>query len=218
MKSLNMSDKVRLVIIRHGNCDNCGLSNYGRNEIEELSFTLQENKISPDIIITSPTERTKQTTSILSASFNNSAQIIEKDLFFYQSDSPSEIKQFLSEIPKNKKSIFVSGHAETVNSFTYHTLNHRDCAKLLSMIEEDKYSEYLSGAKNSLITSASTGDALILETDKTENLADAEWNLFGYIKNGKTYLASDINYTPNLPGHKKHLNVDFPILIYNFVA
>lgn len=84
------------------------------------------------------------------------------------------------------------------------------------MIEVEKFDAFLSGNADYMRTSASTGDALILEAKRkdNQNLVDAKWDLHGYIRKGKFYSADKINFVLNLPVEKMDMEKDFPILTF----
>lgn len=209
-------NELYLIVLRHGDCESNGLTEHGREQIVDVAKLLKELGAKPDIIVTSTTARTRESSKILREHFNSIAAEREQHLFFERADSREEITDLLTSLPKTSKTIILSGHAETVNSFTYHVLNRRDCAKLFNMIETENYREYLSGEKEYVYTSAKTGDALILKTNKEEEqrLADVKWNLYGYIKGGKIHLAKELKEEKPLPGVRKIYKQNFPILVF----
>jgi phosphohistidine phosphatase len=84
------------------------LNKQGLNEVLQMGKIIFEHQFQPEIIISSPAKRAKQTTILI----KEAAQIekkIEFDERVYEA-SPLRLFQVVSEIAENKKSMMLVGH------------------------------------------------------------------------------------------------------------
>jgi len=205
-----------LIILRHGDCYTGPLNERGVEQIRKVALELDKAKLNPDFFVISPTERTRETADIIKEHFNNAAASREYDLFFEESEHMYEIRTVLLGLKSSNKVVLLSGHAETVNSCTYHMLDDEESVKLLRMIEAEKLQEYIDGKADFIITTAAPGEALILHADDKENtnFDHLDWKLYGYISEGALKLASDIKEDLKIPGKKTNPEKHFPVLVF----
>lgn len=104
----------RLLLMRHGNADSTNydykraLTSIGVKEVKNIANRLNEINIHPDLIITSSSIRTLQTSEIINDNFIHKSTIISKDDLYL---CPSHyIEQLLYEINDSINTLMIVAH------------------------------------------------------------------------------------------------------------
>jgi phosphohistidine phosphatase len=108
----------RLVLVRHAKAVQWGydddfnreLTGRGERNAEMVSGLLSAKEIIPDLIITSPATRARQTARIFATSFAYPADQIKKEPNLYHGYTTEEFLNYLRTIPDKNNVVFIFGH------------------------------------------------------------------------------------------------------------
>lgn len=112
----------RVVIVRHAKAvpygyddDFCRkLQPKGKEDAALLSSRLNGDKITPDLIISSPAKRALKTAKIYAKTFRYPKDQIQKIEELYEGMTTQDFIDLLQQIPENIQTAFVFGHNPTV--------------------------------------------------------------------------------------------------------
>jgi phosphohistidine phosphatase len=112
----------RIVIIRHAKAVQYGydddfnrkLRNQGTEDAKILSLALKEDRVIPDLIISSPAKRAFKTASIFAETLRYpvSRIMVEDDL--YEGLTTQDFLEMVHKLPENVQTVFVVGHNPTL--------------------------------------------------------------------------------------------------------
>ncbi len=107
----------KLLVMRHGKSSwkQQGLSDYqrplnkrGQQAVPMMAQILQEKNCVPDLVLSSSATRAKQTTGLLSNSWNDEVELIYEDLLYLA--APDRYLQTISNFCSDEKCVMVVGH------------------------------------------------------------------------------------------------------------
>ncbi len=106
-----------LLLLRHGKSDwgmdtadyNRPLNNRGKRNTQQIGEWLNEKKLTPDLIISSPALRALTTAEIVCEAMGLSADSIQTDKNIYEASLPA-LQQVLLDIPDSIKRFLLVGH------------------------------------------------------------------------------------------------------------
>jgi phosphohistidine phosphatase len=115
----------RLVMVRHAKAVQWGydddfnreLTGRGERNAETVSNFLKSMEIIPDLIITSPATRARQTAQIFAAGFEYPADRIKRELNLYHGYTTDEFLDYLRAIPDKKNVVFIFGHNPSIEFY-----------------------------------------------------------------------------------------------------
>lgn len=115
----------KLVLIRHARADknpdipdiDQTLSETGKSVADEMAHNLHEKNDRPDLIISSPARRAKETAKIFAKAFNYADEIVIKDAL-YGSYNIESFLNIISEIDNNNDVVFLFGHNPKTSELT----------------------------------------------------------------------------------------------------
>jgi phosphohistidine phosphatase len=115
----------RVVLVRHAKAVQWGynddftreLTGRGERNAETVSNYLKKNEIIPDLILTSPAARTRQTANIFAASFGYPAERIKKEPNLYHGYTTDEFLDLLRAIPDIKNVVYIFGHNPSIEFY-----------------------------------------------------------------------------------------------------
>jgi len=160
----------RLIIMRHGYCDNDALTPGGEREVRDTAAILKAQGMVPDLIITGTTGRTRETTALLCHTFNPVANT-ERDLFtpLVRDSHAQAVHEMLNDLPEHAETVLFSGHSETVHTFGYDLMDEAGCSAVICAMSKDEKD------KDYAMLHVATADALVLRAE------NGKWVPEGYI-------------------------------------
>lgn len=178
-----------LIVMRHGaQCPNNGLTERGKQQVQLAAQSLKTSGIIPDSLITSFPKRAQMTGSILSRHFQAASTQTADLLDVLNPDF--DIKTFLNAAVKDKNTVILSGHDETIQRFGHNLLNDQDLITLFQIIPNDRILSCPHEGYTNLHIMADNADMLILQN---KNNADDinNWRLYGWMADGQIRYAHD---------------------------
>ncbi|MGD9558519.1 MAG: histidine phosphatase family protein [Mangrovibacterium sp.] len=112
----------RIVIVRHAKAVPFGydddfnrkLRSQGKEDARILSLALKENRVSPDLILSSPAKRALKTAEIFASTLRYPASRIMVEEELYEGLTTQDFLEIIRNLPENVQSVFVFGHNPTV--------------------------------------------------------------------------------------------------------
>ena len=116
----------RVVIVRHAKAVPYGydddfnrkLRSSGKDDAKLLSSKLKENKIMPDLMISSPAKRAYKTAKIYAEILRYPASKIRAEEELYEEMTTQDFIDMLRELPDEIQTVFVFGHNPTIYYLT----------------------------------------------------------------------------------------------------
>ncbi|WP_423127447.1 SixA phosphatase family protein [Gaoshiqia sp. Z1-71] len=116
----------RVVLVRHAKAVPYGydddfnrkLRSSGKDDAELLSSKLKDNKITPDLMISSPAKRAYKTAKIYAGVLRYPANKIRSEEELYEGMTTQDFIDMLREIPDEVQTVFVFGHNPTIYYLT----------------------------------------------------------------------------------------------------
>jgi len=112
----------RIVIVRHAKAVPYGydddfnreLRQQGKEDAKILSLALKEDRIIPDLIISSPARRAFKTATIFAETLRYPVNRIMAEDELYEGLSTQDFLEIISNLPEEAQTVFVFGHNPTV--------------------------------------------------------------------------------------------------------
>lgn len=112
----------RIVIVRHAKAVPYGydddfnrkLRSQGKEDARILSMALKEDRITPDLIISSPARRAFQTATIFAETLRYPVSRIRAEDELYEGLTTQDFLEMIRNLPENLQTVFVFGHNPTV--------------------------------------------------------------------------------------------------------
>jgi phosphohistidine phosphatase len=112
----------RIVIVRHAKAVPFGydddfnrtLRSQGKEDARILSLALKENRVSPDLILSSPAKRALKTAEIFASTLRYPASRIMVEEELYEGLTTQDFLDIIRNLPENVQTVFVFGHNPTV--------------------------------------------------------------------------------------------------------
>lgn len=112
----------RIVIVRHAKAVPFGydddfnrkLRSQGKEDARILSLALKENRVSPDLILSSPAKRALKTAEIFASTLRYPASRIMVEEELYEGLTTQDFLEIIRNLPENVQTVFVFGHNPTV--------------------------------------------------------------------------------------------------------
>lgn len=122
----------RVIIVRHAKAVPYGydddierdLTGRGEEDADLISKELANQKIIPDLFISSPANRTKQTAEIFAGNLNYPANSIRYEKKLFTGKSPENFLKMLQDLEEEFNTVFVFGHNPSVYYYMNHLLRH----------------------------------------------------------------------------------------------
>lgn len=122
----------RVIIVRHAksvhfgydNDFNRDLTDRGEHDAKKISLKLQEMKLWPDLVISSPATRALHTAMIYSQNLNYNPDKIQKERDLYEGLTTQELVDFLQKLPEELKTVYVFGHNPSVYYLVYNLVKY----------------------------------------------------------------------------------------------
>jgi phosphohistidine phosphatase len=119
-----------LLLLRHGKSDwSTGADDFDRplkkrgvKSALKIGNWLNDNKLAPDYIITSPAKRASQTARIISKCADIKKKAIDKDEHIYLA-SPEALLYVLENLPQQAKRVLLVGHNPGLEQLLYFLVN-----------------------------------------------------------------------------------------------
>ncbi len=116
----------RVVIVRHAKAVPYGyeedfsrkLRSSGKEDASLISTKLKEDKIIPELIISSPAKRALKTAKIYAETFHYPVSQIQLEEDLYEGITTTDFIDMLREIPETVETVFVFGHNPTIYYLT----------------------------------------------------------------------------------------------------
>ena len=108
----------RLVLVRHAKAVQWGydedfrreLTGRGEQDAGKVSSHLNSSGIIPDLMITSPARRARQTARIYASVFRYPADDIKNEFNLYHGLTTDEFMEFLKSLPDQQNTVYIFGH------------------------------------------------------------------------------------------------------------
>ncbi len=122
----------RVIIVRHAKAVPYGydddlerdLTERGEEDADLISKELANQKIIPDLFISSPANRTKQTGEIFARNLSYSLDKIRYEKKLFTGKSPENFLKMLQDLEEEFNTVFVFGHNPSVYYYMNHLLRH----------------------------------------------------------------------------------------------
>lgn len=122
----------RVIIVRHAKAVPYGydddierdLAERGEKDADHISKQLANQKITPDLFISSPANRAKQTAEIFAGNLNYPLDRIRYEKKLFTGKSPENFLKMLQDLEEEFNTVFVFGHNPSVYYYMNHLLRH----------------------------------------------------------------------------------------------
>ncbi|PLX01335.1 MAG: hypothetical protein C0594_13290 [Marinilabiliales bacterium] len=148
MKTIHLLRHAHAGFSSEDNSDfNRCLSEQGISEIQSLACKISNQQLSPDLILASSAQRTRQTTKILMESCNWHGRVQFLDII-YEADI-QDLLELIHNQPDNCNNLLICGHNPTISYLSSYILNSRisiDTANYISFeLNIEKWIEITKG-------------------------------------------------------------------------
>jgi len=122
----------RLILVRHAKTESIqykktdherNLTNRGINDANNIANFLNEQKIIPDLILTSTANRAIQTTNILASTFSYETNKLQTIANLYEHYTSSDFIDMIIKESKDNNTIMIIGHNPCLENMAYSLLN-----------------------------------------------------------------------------------------------
>jgi len=122
----------RVIIVRHAKAVPYGydedikreLTERGKKDADRISVELAKQKITPDLFISSPANRTRQTAEIFAKNLNYPVDSIRYEKKLFTGKTPENFLKMLQDLTEEINSVIIFGHNPTVYYYMNYLLRH----------------------------------------------------------------------------------------------
>jgi len=117
-----MKTQKKLILLRHGQAKNAGasesdaareLTEKGKNDAKNAGKHLQELGIIPDLVLCSPTIRTRQTLANLQESVGCDLPVVHENKIYHAGEE--ELKKLIAQTSEDTKNLLLVGHNPAIH-------------------------------------------------------------------------------------------------------
>ena len=122
----------RVIIVRHAKAVPYGydddiernLTERGEEDADLVSKELAKHNIVPDLFISSPAKRTRQTAEIFARNVSYPVDSIQYEKSLFTGKTPANFLEMLQDLEEKYNNVFVFGHNPSVYYYMNHLLKH----------------------------------------------------------------------------------------------